>query len=104
MSPTKMARPFLAQPVPNSLRKSFEKLDAALWIAVNSWMRSHGKVRSSVVSADAEINLRISLSRVMQIIKPKLSDEQKRQLKMTFNLMDADGGGTIDGGALTIEF
>ena len=36
-----------------------------------------------------------------QVIKPKLSDEQKRQLKMTFNLMDADGGGTIDGRALT---
>ena len=36
-----------------------------------------------------------------QVIKPKLSDEQKRQLKMTFNLMDADGGGTIDGRAIT---
>ena len=37
----------------------------------------------------------------MQVIKAKLSDEQKKQLKMTFNLMDADGGGTIDGGANT---
>ncbi len=39
----------------------------------------------------------------MQVIKAKLSDEQKRQLKMTFNLMDADGGGTIDGEANTTE-
>ena len=39
----------------------------------------------------------------MQVIKAKLSDEQKRQLKMTFNLMDADGGGTIDGKATTTE-
>lgn len=38
----------------------------------------------------------------MQVIKPKLSDEQKRQLKMTFNLMDADGGGTIDGKIVTL--
>jgi Ca2+-binding EF-hand superfamily protein len=35
-----------------------------------------------------------------KIIKPKLSDEEKQQLKMTFNLMDADGGGTIDGEVL----
>ena len=35
-----------------------------------------------------------------KIIKPKLSDEEKKQLKMTFNLMDADGGGTIDGEVL----
>ena len=35
----------------------------------------------------------------MQVIKAKLSDEQNTQLKMTFNLMDADGGGTIDGEA-----
>ena len=41
------APPFCAQPVPNSLRKSFEKLDAALWIAVSTWMKRHGKVPSS---------------------------------------------------------
>jgi Ca2+-binding EF-hand superfamily protein len=35
-----------------------------------------------------------------KIIKPKLSGEEKRQLRMTFNLMDADGGGTIDGEVL----
>ena len=40
-------RPFLAQPVPSSLRKSFEKLDAALWIAVSNWMKRHGKVLPS---------------------------------------------------------
>jgi len=41
-----MDRPFLAKPVPPSLKRSFEKLDAALWIAVSSWMQRHGKVRS----------------------------------------------------------
>ena len=29
-------RPFLAQPVPKSHKRSFEKLDAALWIAVSA--------------------------------------------------------------------
>ena len=43
------SRPFLAQAVPSSLRTSFEKLDAALWIAVSSWMKRHGKVLSSVL-------------------------------------------------------
>ena len=48
------ARPFLAQPVPSSLRKSFEKLDAALWIAVSNWMKRHGKVLSLSPSSTAE--------------------------------------------------
>lgn len=111
-----MDRPFLAKPVPPSLKRSFEKLDAALWIAVSSWMQRHGKVRSPHIFFYQSLlnesfwqnpcrskysSQENSIAVDAQVIKPKLSDEQKRQLKMTFNLMDADGGGTIDGRALT---
>lgn len=40
----------------------------------------------------------------MQTSRPKLSDEQKAQLKTCFELMDADGSGAIDADELQDAF
>lgn len=40
----------------------------------------------------------------MQTTRPKLSDEQKAQLKTCFELMDADGSGAIDADELMDAF
>lgn len=37
-------------------------------------------------------------------MKPKLSDEQKRQMKECFELMDQDGSGAIDADELGAAF
>ena len=58
-------RPFLAQPVPKSLKTSFEKLDAALWIAVSAcrlsllcyiiFAASHGRACRTPLNAAGEL-------------------------------------------------
>lgn len=40
----------------------------------------------------------------LQNTRPKLTDEQKAQLKVCFDLMDADGSGSIDADELSDAF
>jgi centrin-1 len=40
----------------------------------------------------------------VQTARPKLTDEQKSQLKTCFELMDADGSGAIDADELSDAF
>lgn len=40
----------------------------------------------------------------MQTVKPKLSEEQKANLRMCFKMMDADGSGNIDAQELDAAF
>lgn len=41
---------------------------------------------------------------VLQSLRPKLSDEQQKQLEECFELMDADGSGAIDADELGAAF
>lgn len=41
---------------------------------------------------------------VLQSLRPKLSDEQRKQLEECFELMDADGSGAIDADELGAAF
>jgi Ca2+-binding EF-hand superfamily protein len=41
---------------------------------------------------------------MLQTCRPKLSDEQKSQLRTCFDLMDADGSGAIDADELQEAF
>lgn len=67
--------------VPSGLRRELSQVNANLYTAVTVWLRKHGKG-----------------------IKPKLSDEQKQQLKECFELMDQDGSGAIDAEELGAAF
>lgn len=40
----------------------------------------------------------------MQLLPPKLNDEQRQQLEECFGLMDADGSGAIDADELGAAF
>jgi Ca2+-binding EF-hand superfamily protein len=51
-----------------------------------------------------KMNPRPNTARAMQTTRPKLTDEQKMQLKTCFELMDADGSGAIDADELQDAF
>ncbi|KAK9811815.1 hypothetical protein WJX72_010716 [[Myrmecia] bisecta] len=72
---------FSARPAPRSSHATLDKVDSALAITVAIWLRKHGRT-----------------------MKPKLSEQQKRQLKMCFSMMDEDGSGAIDAGELGNAF
>ncbi|KAG2496580.1 hypothetical protein HYH03_005402 [Edaphochlamys debaryana] len=67
--------------LPQHLKKDLSQINADLYTAVSLWLRKHGKG-----------------------IKPKLSDDQKQQLKECFELMDQDGSGAIDAEELGAAF
>eukprot|EP00892_Ulva_mutabilis_P007631 jgi/Ulvmu1/523/UM001_0531.1 len=64
-----------------NLHKEMENVNMELFLTMQQWLRLHGK------------NTR-----------PKLTDEQKAQLKICFDLMDADGSGSIDADELSDAF
>ncbi|GIL65673.1 hypothetical protein Vafri_19343 [Volvox africanus] len=64
-----------------TLKKDLFQVNADLYTAVSLWLRKHGKG-----------------------VKPKLSDEQKQQMKECFELMDQDGSGAIDAEELGAAF
>ncbi|GLI60317.1 hypothetical protein VaNZ11_002433, partial [Volvox africanus] len=64
-----------------TLKKDLFQVNADLYSAVSLWLRKHGKG-----------------------VKPKLSDEQKQQMKECFELMDQDGSGAIDAEELGAAF
>ncbi len=63
------------------MRKTISELDAVLAIGVAAWLRKRGKV-----------------------LRPRLTDEQKAQLRECFALMDADGSGAVDADEMGAAF
>ncbi|KXZ55409.1 hypothetical protein GPECTOR_3g60 [Gonium pectorale] len=61
--------------------KDLSQVNADLYTTVSLWLRKHGKG-----------------------VKPKLTDDQKQQLKECFELMDQDGSGAIDAEELGAAF
>ncbi|KAK9847549.1 hypothetical protein WJX84_004965 [Apatococcus fuscideae] len=62
-------------------RASTDQVDAGLAMTVAVWLRKHGK-----------------------LVKPKLTKQQRRDLRMCFELMDEDGSGRIDAEELGAAF
>eukprot|EP00798_Chlamydomonas_sp_ICE-L_P009789 gene9789-7675_t len=59
--------------VPPTTYMDVSAINSPLFVAMNRWLRSHGKN-----------------------VKPKLSHQQKHEFKECFSLMDEDGSGAID--------
>lgn len=67
--------------LPTGTRKDVASINSSLATSIALWLKKHGKA-----------------------IRPKLSSEQKQQLKECFELMDQDGSGAIDADELGAAF
>eukprot|EP00199_Chlamydomonas_sp_CCMP681_P005315 CAMPEP_0119111754 /NCGR_PEP_ID=MMETSP1180-20130426/37174_1 /TAXON_ID=3052 ORGANISM="Chlamydomonas cf sp, Strain CCMP681" /NCGR_SAMPLE_ID=MMETSP1180 /ASSEMBLY_ACC=CAM_ASM_000741 /LENGTH=108 /DNA_ID=CAMNT_0007098917 /DNA_START=134 /DNA_END=457 /DNA_ORIENTATION=+ len=67
--------------MPHSTRRDVAAVNSSLATSICHWMKKHGKT-----------------------VRPKLSSEQKQQLRECFELMDQDGSGAIDAEELGAAF
>jgi hypothetical protein len=101
---------------PSNLKKDLHEFNISLFSAVTSWLRKRGKVRAAHGTHQQHSSRPGRASRPRrapsagatppppQVLRPKLSEEQKQQLKECFGLMDADGSGAIDAEELDKAF
>jgi len=73
--------PFAETELPPGTKKDVAQVDSSLATSISLWLRRRGKA-----------------------VRPKLSAEQKQQLKECFELMDQDGSGAIDADELGAAF
>lgn len=89
-----------------------EVVNPVLSFAIRHWMTKHGKVGAAlegVRSPDTAFPAPQLVgcppaAPLLQAVKPKLSEEQKANMRTCFRMMDADGGGTIDAEELGAAF
>lgn len=109
----------------NKVAGNLLQINSDLFLDIQKWLKLRGKVSKEPCSKSRPgcyilqpvlhsmwpgfvkqgyFSLKYNRKCLLQTCRPKLTDEQKAQLRTCFDLMDADGSGAIDAEELTEAF